>query len=75
MTLACAMTSAALAARRADPLHVQTMCRPSTVTRGEWVYSDIEEFSAAALALHVSRMSPEWRPSGPPFIRTRPPQP
>ena len=67
------MTSAELAARRFDPLHVQTMRRRSLVTRGTWVYSDVEELSAEALALAVSRFGPEWSSAGPPFIRQRPP--
>jgi len=71
--LACQMTSAELAARKADPLHVQTMARASLVDKGRLVYSDAEEFSAEALALNLSR--PEWRGwqrSGRPFVRTRP---
>ena len=73
MKFANTMTSAELAARRHDPLFVQTMCRPSNLDRSRLVYSDIEEFSAEALALQVSRMGPEWRRSGPPFVRNRPP--
>lgn len=70
--LAHQMTSAELAAHRTLPLHVQTMARASNVDKGRLVYSDVEEFSAEALALNLSR--PEWRGwqrSGPPFIRQR----
>ena len=71
--LAHQMSSAELAAHRGDPLYVQTMARPSIVDKGRLVCSDVEEFSAEALALNLSR--PEWagwQRSGRPFVRTRP---
>lgn len=70
-----AMTSAEIAAARRLPIHVQTIARPSLVTPGTWVYSDIEETSPEALALAVSRAlaGPHgWRVSGPAFVRTPP---
>lgn len=74
MNPAAPMTSAELSARRSDPLYVQVVRRQSRVTRGEWVYSDIEEFSAEQLALAVSRMFQDgWLPAGRAFVRTRPP--
>lgn len=67
------MTSAELHERRRDPLYVQTMRRPSIVTRGAWVYSDIEEFSPEARALRVSEMRlGGWTEAGEPFTRHRP---
>ena len=70
---ACQMTSAELAARRADPLHVQTMARRSNLDPAACVVSDLEEFSAEALALSVSELrAGGWWCSGPAFIRTRP---
>jgi hypothetical protein len=51
------------------------MRRRSNIDPRTWVYSDVEEFSAEALALTLYRFGPEWIAAGPAFIRHRPPAP